>query len=77
MNGTYFELRGAAEALSARLLIAFTATASPPVLERIEQVLFAGRSVSWLVGNPDKPNIRISVVRFSQSLSGSFSSFGK
>lgn len=58
----YLELGRVIETLAAPLVTAFTATASPRVLDRIEQALFPERTVSRLVGNPDRPNIRYSAV---------------
>jgi ATP-dependent DNA helicase RecQ len=39
------------------MVTAFTATASAPVLEKIEKYLFGGRGVRRIIGNPDRKNI--------------------
>ncbi|MDR2393635.1 MAG: RecQ family ATP-dependent DNA helicase [Treponema sp.] len=40
------------------LVTAFTATASAPVLEKIEQILFGSLGAHRIIGNPDRSNIR-------------------
>lgn len=57
---SYLELSRAAEGVP--LLTAFTATASPFVLERIRALLFAGREVTTVIANPDRPNISYTVL---------------
>lgn len=47
--------------LGVSLVTAFTATASPPVLERVSQVLFGGKA-HVVRGESDRPNIHYSVV---------------
>ena len=42
-------------------ITAFTATASPGVLRRLRQILFADQPVHLIAGNPDRENIRYSV----------------
>ncbi|GHV47955.1 hypothetical protein AGMMS49546_38090 [Spirochaetia bacterium] len=39
------------------LVTAFTATASSPVLSKIEESIFAGRGAHRIIGNPDRSNI--------------------
>ncbi|MDR1904840.1 MAG: RecQ family ATP-dependent DNA helicase [Treponema sp.] len=39
------------------VVTAFTATASPPVLEKIEQLVFGGSGAHRIIGNPDRSNI--------------------
>ncbi|MDR3145974.1 MAG: DEAD/DEAH box helicase [Treponema sp.] len=39
------------------LVTAFTATASAPVLEKIEEYIFGGRGAHRIIGNPDRSNI--------------------
>jgi ATP-dependent DNA helicase RecQ len=39
------------------LITAFTATASAPVLEKIQSYIFGGRGAHRIVGNPDRSNI--------------------
>ena len=48
--------------LKFRCLTAFTATASPRILERIKKVLFPDREAAILSAHPDRPNIRYSVI---------------
>jgi ATP-dependent DNA helicase RecQ len=40
------------------LITAFTATASDPVMEKIDRYIFGGQGVHRIVGNPDRSNIR-------------------
>ena len=42
-------------------ITAFTATASPPVLRRMRQVLFGDQPVHLIAGNPDRENIHYGV----------------
>jgi ATP-dependent DNA helicase RecQ len=42
---------------SGPLVTAFTATASAPVLEKIEAYIFGGRGAHRIIGNPDRSNI--------------------
>jgi len=58
----YLELRGLAEELSPRATSAFTATASPPVLESMTRRLFGDAPWRLVSGNPDRPNIHWSVI---------------
>jgi ATP-dependent DNA helicase RecQ len=44
------------------LVTAFTATASAPVLEKINAYLFGGRGAHRIIGNPDRSNIRYSAM---------------
>ena len=44
-----------------RVLTAFTATATPPVLRRMREVLFPAGGAHLVAGNPDRPNIRYAV----------------
>ncbi len=56
----YLELGRVIDRLRPRVATAFTATASGPVLERIQEVLFGGEA--YVVrGDADRPNIRYSV----------------
>lgn len=57
----YLTLGKIIEVLGVPLVTAFTATASPTVLERVSQVLFGGR-VHVVRGESDRPNIHYSVV---------------
>lgn len=57
----YLTLGKIIEQLGVPLVTAFTATASPTVLERVSQVLFGGRA-HVVRGDSDRPNIRYSVL---------------
>jgi ATP-dependent DNA helicase RecQ len=54
----YLEVHKIIEAARCPLVTAFTATASAPVLEGIEQHIFAGNGVRRVIGNPGRINIR-------------------
>ncbi len=57
----YLKLGKVLETLRPRVATAFTATASEPVLARIQEVLFGGEA--YVVrGDADRPNIRYSVI---------------
>ena len=58
---TYLRLGELVQALQPRLLTAFTATATPPVLARMREVLFPNGGAHLVAGNPDRPNIRYAV----------------
>ncbi|MBN2535137.1 MAG: ATP-dependent DNA helicase RecQ [Spirochaetales bacterium] len=45
-----------------KVVTAFTATASGPVINRIKEALFDGLPVSTLIENPDRPNIHYHVI---------------
>lgn len=45
-----------------KVVTAFTATASEPVIYKIKEALFDGLPVSTLIENPDRPNIHYSVI---------------
>lgn len=49
------------QALRPRVVTAFTATASPPILTRLAEVLFGGAPYRLVAGMPDRPNIRYEV----------------
>ena len=53
----YRGLGDAAAALGPRFLSAFTATASPPVLARMAELLFGSSPYRLVAGIPDRPNI--------------------
>jgi ATP-dependent DNA helicase RecQ len=57
----YLSLGEAIEAVAPRAVTAFTATASPPVLERVAELLFRNEPYRLVAGAPDRPNIRYSV----------------
>jgi ATP-dependent DNA helicase RecQ len=53
----YLEISRIIEAASAPLVTAFTATASSPVLEKIDRYIFNNRGAHRIIGNPDRSNI--------------------
>lgn len=59
----YLSLGEVITALDPGAVTAFTATASPPVLARVAQVLFGSERYSVIAGTPDRPNIDYSVIR--------------
>ncbi|MDR0561977.1 MAG: RecQ family ATP-dependent DNA helicase [Spirochaetaceae bacterium] len=54
---SYREIARILDAAGTRLATAFTATASEPVLKKIETYVFGGEA-HRIIGNPDRPNIR-------------------
>ncbi len=58
---SYLELGRVAERLDPAAISAFTATASPPVLEAAARILFGGSSYRLVEGDPDRPNISYAV----------------
>jgi ATP-dependent DNA helicase RecQ len=58
----YLELGKIIRNLKIRCLTAFTATASPRIIEKIREVLFPDQGVSILSADPDRPNVRYSVI---------------
>ena len=54
---SYLEIAKIIEAAAAPLVTAFTATASAPVLEKIDRYVFGGAGAHQIVGNPDRSNI--------------------
>ncbi len=58
----YLELNAIIKALKPSAVTAFTATASPPVLERIAEILFDGKA-HLVRGESDRPNIVYAVKR--------------
>jgi ATP-dependent DNA helicase RecQ len=57
----YLELGGLARRIGAGLVTAFTATASPAVVEKIKANLFPERDVRVVAAAPDRPNISYAV----------------
>ncbi len=57
----YLALGEALDEAAPRVATAFTATASPPVLERVAQIIFRDRPFGLVAGAPDRPNIRYEV----------------
>ena len=58
---TYLRLNELVEALRPRVVSAFTATATPAVLNRVREVLYPAGGAHLVAGNPDRPNIRYAV----------------
>jgi ATP-dependent DNA helicase RecQ len=58
----YLELGKIIRNLKIRCLTAFTATASPRIIEKIREVLFPDQGVAILSADPDRPNIRYTVI---------------
>jgi ATP-dependent DNA helicase RecQ len=59
----YLELGKAVERLDPPVTTAFTATASPAVLESFSRILFQGRPCTLVQADPDRPNIHYAVSR--------------
>lgn len=59
----YLRLADSIEALAPAVVTAFTATASPVVLDAVASILFGGTRPHLVQGDPDRPNIAYSVVR--------------
>jgi ATP-dependent DNA helicase RecQ len=59
---SYLTLRETIAALSPRVVTAFTATASPVVLDAVTRILFDSGRPRLVQGDPDRPNISYSVV---------------
>jgi len=58
----YLLLGDAIRAIRPRVVTAFTATASPPILARIVAVLFGTEPYRLIADSPDRPNIRYAVM---------------
>jgi len=54
---SYLEIGSIIKLLNPPLVTAFTATASSPVLEKIEKYIFGDSGAHRITGNPDRPNI--------------------
>ncbi|MDR0316543.1 MAG: RecQ family ATP-dependent DNA helicase [Treponema sp.] len=54
---SYLEIHTIIKMLNAPLVTAFTATASAPVLEKIQKYIFGDLDAHQIVGNPDRANI--------------------
>ncbi|SLM19462.1 hypothetical protein SPIRO4BDMA_50977 [uncultured spirochete] len=59
---SYLTLGESAQALSPRILSAFTATAGPAIVESIEKTLFLGKGYRLVTAEADRPNILYGVV---------------
>ncbi|AEJ20083.1 RecQ family ATP-dependent DNA helicase [Gracilinema caldarium] len=59
----YLELGEILADLKAPLLTAFTATASPQILEKIRHYIFHDGEAHLVMGNPDRPNISYRIIR--------------
>ena len=58
----YLKVGELAARIGIPLITAFTATASPPVMDKIKRYLFADRDVRVVAAAPDRPNISYAVV---------------
>ncbi|MCL2269825.1 MAG: RecQ family ATP-dependent DNA helicase [Treponema sp.] len=54
---SYLEINTILKKVNTPLVTAFTATASAPVLEKIQKYIFGSMEAHQIVGNPDRPNI--------------------
>ena len=59
---SYLELARPLAAAQPKVITAFTATASPPILNRIASILFGRESYGLIAGQPDRPNIHYAVI---------------
>ncbi|MCA1950078.1 MAG: RecQ family ATP-dependent DNA helicase [Treponema sp.] len=59
----YLELGNIISELNPPLVTAFTATASPAVLDKIRHYIFGDQAVHLVMGDPDRPNISYRLVR--------------
>jgi len=57
----YLLLGNTINAIKPKVITAFTATASPPILERVVEILFGTNTFRLIAGSPDRPNIRYEV----------------
>jgi len=57
---SYLEIGPIIKMLNPPIITAFTATASPPVLEKIKKYIFGSMEAHQITGNPDRPNISYS-----------------
>ena len=67
---TYLRLNELVEALHPRVVSAFTATATPAVLNRVREVLYPGGGAHLVAGDPDRPNIHYAVAATAAPLHG-------
>ncbi|TVQ27518.1 MAG: ATP-dependent DNA helicase RecQ [Spirochaetaceae bacterium] len=65
---SYLRIGDAIAEIAPRVATAFTATASPPVLDAIRRLLFGDAPVALINGNPDRPNIAYTVMAASSPL---------
>jgi ATP-dependent DNA helicase RecQ len=54
---SYLELKEIVKKLAPQQITAFTATASPKIMDRLTHILFDGKKPHVVMGNPDRPNI--------------------
>ena len=62
-RSSYLETGKAVEEINPAAVTAFTATASENILKRLRELLFKSRQVNITSANPDRTNIKYSVVR--------------
>jgi ATP-dependent DNA helicase RecQ len=58
----YLEIHSILDALEIGLVTAFTATASPHILQKITEIIFPGTIPNIIYGNPDRDNISYKVI---------------
>ena len=58
----YLEIGRLAQEACIPLVTAFTATASPLILEKVKKIVFPGLSPNIITANPDRPNISYRVI---------------
>jgi ATP-dependent DNA helicase RecQ len=54
---SYLALASTIREIAPKQILAFTATASPRIIKRITELLFAGKTPHLVIGNPDRANI--------------------
>jgi superfamily II DNA helicase RecQ len=59
---TYLEIGRLAPEAGIPLVTAFTATASPFILEKVKNIIFPDTSPNIITANPDRPNIHYRVI---------------
>ena len=62
-RSAYLTLAESMAEIRPRMVTAFTATASPPVLDSVQGILFGYSGAHLIQGDPDRPNIAYHVVR--------------
>lgn len=60
---SYLETGRLIDALEPDAVTAFTATASENILERLTSIIFSGKNINMISANPDRTNIKYSVIK--------------
>jgi ATP-dependent DNA helicase RecQ len=60
---SYLETGRLIEKLNPDAVTAFTATASEKILERLTSIIFSGKNINMISANPDRTNIKYSVIK--------------